>query len=87
MLAEKRLKGNLLLSETKTIDLKEINGGACKYVGETDLNGNAFGLGVATDEDGNTFTGTFINNKMDGICVWHHKATGITDEGEYKVGR
>ena len=84
MLKEKRRFGKLLQGCSKTI---ELNGGPCKYEGETDIEGNAFGVGIAVDDDGNTFSGTFVDNKLEGICSWHHKATDIRDEGEYKAGR
>ena len=53
-----------LFSGNKTVS---INGDAWDYEGEINEDGLACGQGVAT-RDKAKFTGTFFNDKLEGIC-------------------
>ena len=39
-----------------------------RYTGQLNAAGEATGLGIFVDKDGDKYEGTFINNKMEGYC-------------------
>ena len=69
MIFEAKVCGMLVRNTKKKI--LTIHGYKCKYIGDVDsINGLASGNGVATDiERGYRFTGTFLNDQLQGVCI------------------
>ena len=68
MIFEAKVTGLLKRNTKKKIIT--IHGYKCKYKGDVDIFGNAMGFGTATDtECGYRFTGTFVNDQLQGVCT------------------
>ena len=68
-LTKMRKEGKLLHNQQKEFEAYSFGyRKKYKYIGDTDLDGNACGWGKEVSYEG-TFTGTFLNDKMEGIMV------------------
>ena len=47
----------------------EVFGYKCSYEGEIDDEGRAFGQGMLKTENGVKYYGTFIDDRLEGVCV------------------